>query len=301
MTVRISRSQIFYGFAPDLTPAARAKQGEKVIIETYDCFEGQVRKPEDMLSELDWEHVNPASGPLYIEGVVPGDILRVDILGIEVAEQSVVVAMPDAGALGDVVTQTQAVIMPIHEGEVSFMEKVRRPIRPMIGVIGVAPANEKIPNGTPDYHGGNLDCKEVTAGSRIYFTAGVEGALFGCGDLHAVMGDGEIIVTGAEVDGEVQIEARVVNLKGLPTPFLETDDFVATIYSALTIDEAASGATHRMASFLTEFAKIPLNEAGMLMSLVGELKFCQIVDPKMTVRFEFPKSVLADYGYRFGE
>jgi amidase len=301
MTVRISRSQIFYGFAPDLTPAARAKQGEKVIIETYDCFEGQVRKPEDMLSELDWEHVNPASGPLYIEGVVPGDILRVDILGIEVAEQSVVVAMPDAGALGDVVKQTQAVIMPIHEGEVSFMEKVRLPIRPMIGVIGVAPANEKIPNGTPDYHGGNLDCKEVTAGSRIYFTAGVEGALFGCGDLHAVMGDGEIIVTGAEVDGEVQIEARVVNLKGLPTPFLETDDFVATIYSALTIDEAASGATHRMASFLTEFAKIPLNEAGMLMSLVGELKFCQIVDPKMTVRFEFPKSVLADYGYRFGE
>jgi amidase len=301
MTVRISRNQIFYGFAPDLKPAAHARQGERVIIETFDCFEGQVRKPQDMLSELDWDHVNPASGPLYIEGVKAGDILRVDILGIEVADQSVVVAMPDAGALGDVVTQTQAVIMPIQDGEVTFMEKVRRPIRPMIGVIGVAPADEKIPNGTPDYHGGNLDCKEVTAGSRIYFTAGVEGALFGCGDLHAVMGDGEIIVTGAEVDGEVQIESRVVDMKGLPTPFLETDDFVATIYSAPTIDEAASGATHRMASFLTDFARIPLNEAGMLMSLVGELKFCQIVDPKMTVRFEFPKSVLADYGYRFGE
>ena len=55
-----------------------------------------------------------------------------------------------------------------------------------------------------------------------------------------------------------------------------------------------------MARFLTEFAKFPLNDAGMLMSLVGELKFCQVVDPKMTVRFEFPKSVLADYGYTFG-
>ena len=72
---------------------------------------------------------------------------------------------------------------------------------------------------------------------------------------------------------------------------------LATIYSAPTIDEAASGAIHRMAQFLTDFAKIPLNDAGMLMSLVGQLKFCQVVDPLKTVRFEFPKWVLAEYGF----
>ena len=73
------------------------------------------------------------------------------------------------------------------------------------------------------------------------------------------------------------------------------------IYSAPTIDEAASQATHRMAQFLTDFVKIPLNDAGMLMSLVGELKFCQIVDPLKTVRFEFPKAVLKEYGFELGK
>jgi amidase len=81
----------------------------------------------------------------------------------------------------------------------------------------------------------------------------------------------------------------VVDLPGLPTPFVETDEVVATIFSAPSVDEAVSGAIHRMAQFLTDFASIPLNDAGMLMSLVGQLKFCQVVDPLKTVRFEFPR------------
>jgi amidase len=135
-------------------------------------------------------------------------------------------------------------------------------------------------------------------GNSAYFTVGVEGALFGAGDFHAAMGDGEIVVCGAEISGELHFKAQVVDLKGLPTPFVETPEVVATIYSAPTIDEASSGAIHRMAQFLTDFAKIPLNDAGMLMSLVGQLKFCQVVDPLKTVRFEFPKWVLAEYGFR---
>ena len=128
---------------------------------------------------------------------------------------------------------------------------------------------------------------------------GVEGALFGAGDMHAAMGDGEIVVCGAETPGSVRFTAEVVDLKGLPTPFVETPDRVATVFSAPTLDEATSGAIHRMAEFLTKFAGLPLNDAGMLMSLAGELKFCQVVDPLKTVRFEFPKAVLAAYGYQF--
>jgi amidase len=143
-----------------------------------------------------------------------------------------------------------------------------------------------------------MDCTLVRAGNRVYFTVGVEGALFGAGDLHAAMGDGEIVVCGAETPGSVHFKAEVVDLKGLPTPFIETPELVSTIYSAQTLDEAANGATHRMAQFLTDFVKIPLNDAGMLMSLVGQLKFCQVVDPLKTVRFEFPKPVLDEYGFR---
>jgi amidase len=82
----------------------------------------------------------------------------------------------------------------------------------------------------------------------VYFTVGVDGALFGAGDFHAAMGDGEIVVCGAETPGELRFKAEVVEgLKGLPTPFVETADKVATIYSAATIDEASNGAIHRMA------------------------------------------------------
>jgi amidase len=144
-----------------------------------------------------------------------------------------------------------------------------------------------------------MDCTLITQGNSVYFTVGVDGALFGAGDFHAAMGDGEIVVCGAETTGEVRFRAEVMhNLKELPTPFVETHDKVATIYSAATVDEASSGAIHRMAQFLTDFAGLPLNDAGMLMSAVGELRFCQVVDPLKTVRFEFPKSVLEAYGYR---
>jgi amidase len=143
-----------------------------------------------------------------------------------------------------------------------------------------------------------MDCTLIHAGNSVYFTVGVEGALFGAGDFHAAMGDGEIVVCGAETSGELRFKAQVVDLKDLPTPFVESEEIVATIYSAQTIDEASDGAIHRMAKFLTDFAKIPLNDAGMLMSLVGQLKFCQVVDPLKTVRFEFPKWVLAEYQFQ---
>jgi amidase len=224
-------------------------------------------------------------------------VLRIDLLDIQVNERSSMVTIPGEGALGDVITQMETSILKLEGGQVVFKDKVRVPARPMIGVIGVAPAEGEVPTGTPGLHGGNMDCTLIAAGNRVYFTVGVEGAMFGAGDLHAAMGDGEIVVCGAETAGAVRFKADVVDLPGLPTPFVETREVVATIFSAATLDEAASGATHNMAQFLTDFAGIPLNDAGMLMSLAGQLKFCQVVDPLKTVRFEFPKTILAEYGF----
>ena len=82
----------------------------------------------------------------------------------------------------------------------------------MLGVIGVAPAEGEIPNSTPGGHGGNMDCTLITRGASLYLTVGVEGALFGCGDMHAVMGDGEVVICGAETPGEVAHQtAQVVH------------------------------------------------------------------------------------------
>ncbi len=134
------------------------------------------------------------------------------------------VIIPGEGALGDVISQMETAILKLEGSQVVFKDKIRVPIRPMVGVIGVAPAEGEAPTGTPGLHGGNMDCTLVSAGSRVYFTVGVEGALFGAGDLHAAMGDGEIVVCGAETPGVVRFKADVVDLHGLPTPFVETKD-----------------------------------------------------------------------------
>ena len=296
MAIQVSRDNVFFAFGSALTPAVRVKQGDEVVLETHDCFQGQLTSERDLIASLDWSHVNPATGPVYVEGVKRGDILRVDLLEVSVGETATMVTIPGEGALGDVITKMETAVLR-RDGDELVFHDIRVPRRPMIGVIGVAPAEGEVPNGTPGTHGGNMDCTLITTGASLYLTAGVDGALFGAGDLHAAMGDGEIVVCGAEASGVVRFSARVVDLPGLPTPFVANEKLVAVIAAAATADQAASDATHSMARFLTDIAGFPLNEAGMLMSLVGELKFCQIVDPLKTVRFEFPRSVLSARGF----
>ncbi len=293
----LTRDKAFFGFSPENPAVLRAQQGEQLHLTTHDCFSGQLKTTADTLETLDWSITNPATGPIYIEGTKPGDVLRVDLHEVKAHGPSVMIAVPGVGALGHLITEEETVILDHTEDTVSYKGKVVVKQKPMLGVIGVAPAEGTVPNSTPGPHGGNMDCTLITSNTRLYLTVAVEGALFGCGDMHAVMGDGEVVVCGAETPGEVTLTPQVVDIPGLPTPFIENDEIVAVIASAETTDEAYKMALDMMHGFLTNVAGIPVNDAAMLMSLVGNLKFCQVVDPLLTVRFEFPKSVLADYGY----
>ncbi len=295
---KLTRDTVFYAFSRDLEPALEIEPGEKVQMETHDCFCGQVQTEADGVEDLDWGRVNPATGPIYVRGALPGYILAVDIEDVRVADQGAMAAIPGEGALGDIITETETRIFRMEGDQAIFNHRVHLPVKPMVGVIGVAPKGDPVPNGTPDAHGGNMDCTLIGAGCTVHLPVNTEGALLGMGDMHSVMGDGEIVVCGLEVAGEVVFSTRVLREAKLPTPFLDNADLVATIYSALTADEAADGAIHGMAQFLTETVGIGVNEAAMIMSLAGELKFCQVVDPMKTVRFEFPKSVLSAYGFR---
>lgn len=119
------------------------------------------------------------------------------------------------------------------------------------------------------------------------------------GDLHAVMGDGEVCVCGAEIAGEVTVRVAVVKGQPLPLPFLVTAEHAMAIYSAEGLDAAAEGTTLRMRTFLIDQVKLPAHEAGMLLSLIGDLRICQAVDPNKTCRMEVPLSALRDFGYVF--
>ncbi len=299
MPHELSPDTSFFAFSPDTKPALRVRQGEEVRLTTHDCFSGQLKSSTDTMEALDWSITNPATGPVYIQGAMPGDVLRIDLHEVKATGPSVMVALPKEGALGEFITQEETVILEHRGDTVVYKDRVVVQQKPMLGVIGVAPAEGVIPNSTPGIHGGNMDCTLITSHTRLYLTVGVEGALFGCGDMHAAMGDGEVVICGAETPGEVRFTPHVVEIPGLPTPFVETGDLVAVIGSAESVDAAYKLVLGMMHGFLTGVVGMTTNDAAMLMSLVGNLKFCQVVDPLVTVRFEFPKGVIGDYGYVF--
>lgn len=283
----------------DNPPAAYAKSGDTVRFEALDCFGCQIRDEHQLLGELDWSNINPATGPLFIEDAHPGDILKVEILTIELDDHGVMIDGPGKGITGRAVTEETTKLFPVAEGQITFNNKLRFPIAPMIGVIGTAPAGTGIDTGTPGPHGGNMDCTRIGAGATLYLPVNVEGALLAMGDLHAKMGDGEVEVCGVEIAGAVTVRVSVVKNHRLPTPFLVDREIAAAIFSARTLDDASVGATMAMHEFLTTELKMNEHEAGMLLSVAGNLRICQIVDPEKTCRMEIPIGIMEAYQYVF--
>ena len=293
----ITRDTVVYAMSPDNAPVAHAANGETVRFETVDCFGGQIVRETDKMGTLDWSRINPATGPLFVEGAKPGDTLKVEILAIDLEKQAATVEAPGEGITGLNAAEESTKILPVADGKAVFNDKLTLDIAPMIGVIGTAPSEGAIATGTPDMHGGNMDCKRIGANTTLYLPVNVEGALLAMGDLHAVMGDGEVCVCGAEISGAVTVRVSVVKGQPLPLPFLVTGEHAMAIYSAEGLDAAAEGVTLRMRSFLMEQAGFIPHEAGMLLSLTGDLRICQAVDPNKTCRMEVPLKVLGGYEF----
>lgn len=171
-------------------------------------------------------------------------------------------------------------------------DKITLPLRPMIGVIGVAPAGEPVNCGTPGSHGGNMDNTVITTGATLYFPVSTDGALFGCGDMHAVMGDGEVGVSGAEAAGYATVTLTALPDPKIKNPIMENSTHFITIASAETLDKAVDIAVHDMLGILHEHTGATEDQLTMLLSLAGDLRVCQVVDPEKTVRFEMPKYVI---------
>ena len=294
MMLKISKSEQIYEMNKDNQPVAKAVSGSIIEFETADCFNDQIRCEKEGISSLDWGQVNPATGPVYIEDAKVGDILKVQIKNIKVADIGVMATVPGAGLLGDLVTQPQVKVMKIINEFVHFNEQIKIPVNPMIGVIGVAPAGEGISCGTPDAHGGNMDNKKITTGTTLYFPVFTDGALLAMGDLHAVMGDGEIMVSGVEVSGKVTVQVDVIKGKTIEHPILETAHHYYTIASHVDLLEAVKIATIEMQKLVMDKLRLSFNEAGMLLSAVGDAEISQVVDPLLTARFGLSKEILPD-------
>lgn len=288
----IKKETSIYAMDKHNPPVAVVNDGDTVVFETYDCFTNQLTDDSASFHSLDWNRINPATGPVYIEGAEPGDTLLVSIQSIKIQGNATVFTGPDSGVLGDELTENTIKVFPIENNQLVFSDTITIPLNKMVGVIGVAPKGEPISCGTPDEHGGNMDCTEIGEGTDLYLPVNVSGALLALGDCHAAMGDGEVSVCGAEVASEVTVTVKVIKNKDWPLPFLVRDGKLSTLSSKKTLDEASILATKQMVSFVETYAGLPKGEAIHLLSLAGNLRICQIVDPNKTVRMELPLTYL---------
>ncbi|MCL2874073.1 MAG: acetamidase/formamidase family protein [Defluviitaleaceae bacterium] len=294
--MKIEAKSFVYSFSKNHKPIAHVKAGDTVDIDALDAFANQLRNEGDKIDSLDWDKVNAATGPIFIEGAEDGDILKVKINKITLDNKGTVLAGENFGLLGHLLKGSHVKIVHIKDGFAEFSDSLKLPLNPMIGVIGVAPEGEDINTGTPGKHGGNMDNLMVNEGAVLYFQVKTSGALFSLGDIHAVMGDGEIGVSGLEIPATVNVTFDIIKNKKIEHPILENEEFVTVIASALTSDEAAEIAVEEMFKLLSGKISLSDPEIAMLMSLVGQLQICQMVDPLKTVRFVMRKEHLNGLG-----
>ena len=295
--IELDDSKTLFSFDKDLEPVLKVPSGETVRIRTKDCFGNQLQGPKDQLSEIDWEAINPATGPIYVEGAVAGGTLKVHIDNIELDAQTSSCTGKDEGVCGDRFSDWATHFCKVEDGKVVWDERLSIPVAPMIGVIGVAPEGEPVNCGTPGKHGGNMDNTAIAAGATLYFPVAVDGALFGCGDMHAVMGDGEVSVSGAEVAGYATVTLTALPELSVPNPLIENDTHFGIIVSAESLDKAAELAVQQMVDLLASRTNESEADLVMLLSLVADVRVCQMVDPEKTVRFMVPKYVLDAIGF----
>lgn len=270
----------------------KIQSGDLVEFETSDCFDDAIQKETDLISEIDFNCVNPATGPVFVEGAEPGDVLKVDIVSIDLNKQGAAVACPGLGRLGDQTKEEETVIVKIEDDHLVY-KGIEIELNKMIGVIGTAPEGEAVNNGTPGPHGGNMDCTMVREGSSVYLPVNVPGALLAIGDLHAAMGDGEINGAGAEISGKVKVKVEVLKDFPYQLPMIETKDRWITVASADTMEKASDLAIHHMIELIMKKTDLTMNQAAMLLSIAGDLRVCQIVNPQVTMRMEVRKSHLS--------
>lgn len=288
--IKITRDHVIYAFSRRDKPAAFAEPGQCVEFETYDCYQGVMLKEGSTFRDFDRRFGNPATGPLYIKGAMPGDTLKIEIRKLEVGPVGILDIGGSSGALKEAFAGREPVIrrLSVKNGRIDY-DGIDVPAKPMIGVIGVAPFGEPVGTLIPMNHGGNMDCTRIEEGATLYLPVSVEGALLSVGDFHAIMGEGEVANCGVEIEGRTVLKVDVLPQTGISWPVLENERQWITIAHGSSLDEAAQRAVEQMFYFLCRKMGLSETDAGMLLDMAGDLMICQIVNPQKTVRMEVPK------------
>ena len=286
---KVTRKDVIYKMSAENKPVLTVDSGETVVFETYDCYQGQLLPEGNTFKDVDRRFGNPATGPVYVNGAKPGDVLKISIEKLQLGPVGILDIGTNPGALKPFFDAVTIKRLQVIGDMLKYNDHLQIKTRPMIGVIGNAPAEGAVSTMTPMDHGGNMDCTRIEEGATLYLPVFVDGALLALGDFHAIMGEGEVGNCGVEIEGEATLKLEVVRDMNVTFPMIENEEQWMTVAYGETLDEAAKKATAQMFRFLTEYHGLSDVDAGMLIDMVGDLIICQIVNPMKTVRMEIPK------------
>lgn len=288
----IPKDKVIYHFSPLNPPAAEVELGEKFMVECEDCYCGQIKSAADLRPNIDISIMDASTGPISVKDVQKGNVICVHIHEINFNPQAVMVTSVGLGPLGDLINEPNTRVINIKDGEAVFSEKISFPLTPMIGVLGVAPADGEIHCATPGDHGANMDTKDLKPGNKVYFPVFVDGANIALGDLHACMGDGELSGTGIEASGNVVLSVTKAGHLPISMPLIEAPDFFAVAASEADFRKTYRKALIETTNLIMAALDVDFPDAYRIMSATCDLRVSQIVNSVITLRVCIPRSIL---------
>jgi acetamidase/formamidase len=294
-----------YAWDNSLEPAIEIESGETVLLHVRDASDEQIHEGSGVedVGKLDFSHVNPVSGPVFVKGASPGDVLAVELLEFQPHGWGWTAIIPGFGLLADEYPDPWLRISQVEGERVRFSERITLRYRPFPGTLGVAmPEPGAHPILPPSRFGGNLDTKHLNPGVTLYLPVGVEGALFSLGDTHAAQGDGEVCGTAIEAAMDVVLRLSVRKDLNVQAPQYDLPaglvaEHERSAYHVCTgvgpdLLEATRDAVRATVTWLGDARGLDREEAYALASVACDLRIHEVVDaPNWVVGCFVPESI----------
>jgi acetamidase/formamidase len=297
-----------FGWDNSIPPVLRIESGATVELELQDSSAGQITQTSTVaaVDGLDFGRINPVTGPIFVGGAEPGDVLKVTMLAFTPSGWGWTANIPGFGLLANDFRESALQLWRYDSRSLKpalFGEHAAVPLKPFAGTIGLAPAAPGRHSVVPPRRvGGNIDVRDIACGTAIYLPIEVTGALLSMGDTHAAQGDGEVCGTALESPMKVAIQVDLIKQMPIRYPrfttpgpvsrHLDAKGYEVTTGIAPDLMDACRAAVSSMVDLLAGVHGMPAVDAYMLCSVCGDLRISQIVDvPNWTVSFYFPRIV----------
>ena len=289
---RLGRENHIYVLDAEVPPAITIDSGEELMVETWDAFEGE-RDP----AVLDARYLKgPATGSIYVNGAEPGDALRVEFISITPKEEATHMVMPGRGFLEQEFTEAYATIVKLEDGHAVLPSGVRLPLNPSMGLVATTPTYVQSTASDSGPYGGDIDMKELVAGSTLFLPVFVPGGLLALGDCHAVVGDGAVAGTGAECSADTHLRVTVEKGMDIASPRALTPDHYVVLSYGDDLGTAMKQAVREMVDFLVKEKGMAPYDAYTLLSLAGDVRVSRTFRPISPVKMMLSRQALDQLG-----